>query len=54
MAPNSRDRLIFILERGVTAKAAFNALYRMIDSTTKLQYFLDYESSYCREIAKDQ
>jgi hypothetical protein len=53
MAPNSRDRLIVIIEQGVIAIAAFNALNRTIDSIVKLQYFSDCKLSPYREIAKE-
>jgi hypothetical protein len=53
MALNSRDRSIDIIEQGLIAIAAFDALNRMIDSIAKLQYFFNYKSSPCREIAKE-
>jgi hypothetical protein len=43
-----------MLEQGVTAIAAFDALNRTIDSIAKLEYFSDYKSSPYREIAKEQ
>ena len=36
MAPNSRDRSIFILEQGTIATACLDALNRMMDSVAKL------------------
>jgi hypothetical protein len=42
-----------MIEQGVIAIAAFDALNRTIDSRAKLQYFSDYKSSPCREIAKE-
>jgi len=36
MAPNSGDRLIVIIEQGVIAAAAFDALNRTTDSIAKL------------------
>jgi hypothetical protein len=41
MAPNSRDRLIVIIEQGVIAIAAFDTLNKTIDKIANLQYFLD-------------
>ena len=40
MAPNSEDRLIVIIEQGVRAIAAFDALNGTINSRAKLEYFL--------------
>ena len=54
MAPNFGDRSIVIIEQGVIATAAFDALNRTIDSIAKLQYFSDCKSSLCREIAKEK
>jgi hypothetical protein len=42
-----------MIEQGVIAIAAFNALNRTIDSRTKLQYFSDYKARPYREIAKE-
>ena len=53
MAPKLRDRPIVMIEQGVIAIAAFNALNRTIDSIAKLQHFSDYKSSPYREIAKE-
>jgi hypothetical protein len=36
MAPNSEDRLIFVIEQGVIAVAAFDALNRTINNGAKL------------------
>ena len=54
MAPNSGDGSIDMIEQGLIATAAFNALNRTTDSIAKLQYFSDCKSSPCREIAKEQ
>src|ERR1700733_872355 len=54
MAPNSGDRSIEMIEQGLIAAAAFDALNRMTDSIAKLQYFSDCKSNPCREIAKEQ
>jgi len=54
MAPNFGNRLIVMIEQGVIATAAFDALNRTIDSIAKLQYFPNCKSSPCREIAKEQ
>jgi len=43
-----------MIEQGVMATAALDALNRTIDSIAKLQYFSNYKSSPCREIAKEQ
>jgi hypothetical protein len=43
-----------MIEQGVIAIAAFDALNRAIGSIAKLQYFSDCKSSPCREIAKEQ
>jgi hypothetical protein len=43
-----------MIEQGVIATAAFDALNRMLDSIVKVQYFSDCKSSPCREIAKEQ
>ena len=43
-----------MIEQGVIATAAFDALNRTIDSIAKLQYFSNCKSSPCREIAKEQ
>jgi hypothetical protein len=43
-----------MIEQGVIAAAAFNAINRTIDSIARLQYFSDCKSSPCREIAKEQ
>ena len=43
-----------MIEQGVIAIAAFDALNKTIDSIAKLQYFSDCKSSPCREIAKEQ
>ncbi len=42
-----------MIEQGVIAIVAFDARNRTIDSIAKLQYFSDYKSSPCREIAKE-
>jgi hypothetical protein len=54
MAPNSMDRSMVMIEQGVIAIAAFDALNKTIDSIAKLQYFSDCKSSPCREIVKEQ
>jgi hypothetical protein len=41
MAPNFGDRSIVMIEQGVIATAAFDALNKTIDSIAKLQYFSD-------------
>jgi hypothetical protein len=38
-APDSGNRSIVIIEQGVTAIVAFDALNRMINSIAKLEYF---------------
>jgi hypothetical protein len=43
-----------MIEQGVIAIAAFNALNRAVDSIAKLQYFSDCKSSPYKEIAKEQ
>jgi hypothetical protein len=43
-----------MIEQGVIAIAAFNAINRPIDSIAKLQYFSTYKSRPRREIAKEQ
>ena len=43
-----------MIEQGLIATLAFNALNRTTDSIAKLQYFSDCKSSPCREIAKEQ
>jgi hypothetical protein len=48
------DRSMVMIEQGVIAIAAFDALNKTIDSIAKLQYFSDCKSSPCREIAKEQ
>jgi hypothetical protein len=53
MAPNSGDRSIVMIEQGVIAKVAFDALNRTIDRIAKLQYFSNYKSSPRKEIAKE-
>jgi hypothetical protein len=47
------DRSIIMIEQGVIAIAAFDALNKTIDSIAKLQYFSDCKSSPCREIVKE-
>jgi hypothetical protein len=42
-----------MIEQGVIAAAAFNALNRVIDNIVKLQYFSNCKSRPCREIAKE-
>ena len=54
MAPNFKDRLIFIIEQGVIAIVAFDVLNETINSRAKLQYFSDCKSSPYREIAIEQ
>jgi hypothetical protein len=54
VAPKLGDRPIVIIEQGVIATAAFNALNRTINSIAKLEYFSNCKSSPCREIAKEQ
>ena len=54
MTPNSGDRSIVIINQGVIAIAAFDALNRTIDNIAKLQYFSDYKWSPYREITKEQ
>ena len=54
MAPKLEDRPIVIIEQGVIARAAFDALNKTIDNIAKLQYFSNYKLSPCREIAKEQ
>jgi hypothetical protein len=39
MAPNFGDRSIVIIEQGIIAIEAFDALNRTINSIAKLQYF---------------
>jgi hypothetical protein len=43
-----------MIEQGLIAIAAFDALNRTIDSIAKLQYFSDCKLSPSREIAKEQ
>jgi|SRR6266536_3541894 len=43
-----------MIEQELIAIVAFDALNRTTDSIAKLQYFFDYKSSPCREIAKEQ
>jgi hypothetical protein len=52
VAPKLGDRPIVMIEQGVIAIVAFDALNRTIDSEAKLQYFSDCKSSPRREIAK--
>jgi hypothetical protein len=54
VAPKLGDRPIVMIEQGVIATAAFDALNGTIDSIAKLQYFSKCKSSPCREIAKEQ
>jgi hypothetical protein len=48
------DRSMVIIEQGVMAIAAFDALNKTIDSIAKLQYFSDRKLSPYREIVKEQ
>jgi hypothetical protein len=48
------DRSIVMIEQGVIAIVAFDALNKTIDSIAKLQYFSNCKSSPCREIVKEQ
>jgi hypothetical protein len=43
-----------MIKQGVIAIITFNTINKTIDSITKLQYFSDYKSSPCKEIAKEQ
>ena len=54
MAPNSEDRLIVIIEQGVTAKRAFHALDRIVDNITNTIVFSYCKPNSCREIAENQ
>ncbi len=54
MAPKLEDRPIVMIEQGVIARAAFDALNGTIDSIAKLQYFSNCKLSPYREIAKEQ
>jgi hypothetical protein len=53
MAPKLKDRPIAIIEQGGTAKAAFNAVDRIINSMTTTVVFSCYEPNTYREIAKE-
>jgi len=54
VAPKLGDRPIVMIEQGVIAIAAFDALNGTINNRAKLEYFSDYKSSPYREIAKEQ
>ena len=43
-----------MIEQGVIATAAFDALNRTLDNIVKLLYFSDCKLSLCKEIAKEQ
>ena len=51
--PEIEHRFIVIIEQGVIAIAAFDALNGTINSRAKLVYFSDCKSSPYREITKE-